>query len=145
MRLTLQTDFALRVLLYLAGRPDELSTVKEIASAYKVSHNHLVKVAHRLVQLGYVEGVRGHSGGIRLGREPSAILVGDVVRRMEPDFDLVECFDRTANSCAITGECSLRGPLHEAQRAFFSALDRYTLADLISVPGMRRQLVRLRA
>jgi Rrf2 family nitric oxide-sensitive transcriptional repressor len=145
MRLNLQTDFALRTLLYLSSHPDDLSTITEIAGAYHISRNHLVKVAHRLVKLGFIEGVRGHAGGLRLARPATMINVGDVVRKVEPDFDLVECFEPATNSCVVSRDCALKAPLREARNAFLAALDRYTLADLVAVPGMARQLIRLRA
>lgn len=143
MRLTRQADFSLRTLLFLARQPGELSTVGEIARAYQVSENHLVKVAHRLGRAGFVVTVRGHAGGLRLGRPASAIGIGDVVRAMEPDLDLVECFDRAQNTCLVASACSLKGVLYEARHAFVAVLDRYTLADLVAVPGMLHQLKRL--
>jgi Rrf2 family nitric oxide-sensitive transcriptional repressor len=145
LRLNLQTDLALRLLLYLSRHPDELATITEVAAGYRISRNHLVKVAHRLGKLGFVEGVRGHSGGLRLGRPATLINIGDVVRKMEPDFDLVECFDPAQNTCVVSRECALKAPLREARNAFLAALDRYTLADIAAVPGMARQLTRLRA
>jgi Rrf2 family nitric oxide-sensitive transcriptional repressor len=144
MRLAVQTDYALRLLIYLAAHPERLSSVGEVAEAYAISKNHLVKVAHRLGQFGYIETIRGHAGGIRLGRPAHTINVGEVVRRFEPDFQIVECFDHRRNQCAITRECALKGPLYEAQAAFLTALDRYTIADGIAHPALRDHLVALR-
>ena len=145
LRLTVHTDYALRVLTYLAAEPERLSSVGEIAEAFEISRNHLVKVAHELGRHGYIETFRGRGGGIRLGRPSHTINVGEVVRKFEPDFDVVECFDRERNTCAIVRECSLKGPLYEAQVAFLAALDRYTIADAVRHSGLTAKLVQLRS
>jgi Rrf2 family transcriptional regulator, nitric oxide-sensitive transcriptional repressor len=126
MRLTRYTDYALRVLLYLGAQPEKVSSISEIASAYGISQNHLMKVAHELGKAGYVEGVRGRSGGIRMARPADKINVGAVVRGTEEGFDLADC-----GSCVIAPACGLTGVLSEALAAFMAVLDRYTLADLL--------------
>ena len=130
MRLTLYTDYSLRVLLYLAVRPDRLSSTAEIARAYGVSQNHLTKVVHDLRHAGYVASVRGRFGGIRLARPAGEIVVGDVVRHTEDDFRLAGC-DR----CVIAPACGLSGALDEALAAFMAVLDGYRLADLAAKRG----------
>ena len=131
MRLTVYTDYSLRVLMFLAVKGDELATIAEIAKAYAISKNHLMKVVHQLGLAGYVETVRGKGGGLRLARPPQDIVLGKVVRRTEPDMALVPCFDPDDASCAIFSGCMLRGVLSEARDAFLAALDRHTLADLV--------------
>ena len=131
MRLTRYTDYALRTLMYLGLRPDDISTIEDIAGHYGISRNHLMKIVHRLGRAGLVETVRGRGGGLRLGRAPDKIGIGDVVRLTEDDLALVECFDADTNRCVIAGGCVLQGVLHEALDAFLSALDGYTLADLL--------------
>ena len=131
MRLTVYTDYSLRVLMFLAIKGDELATIAEIAKAYAISKNHLMKVAHQLGLAGYVETVRGKGGGLRLAREPQDIVLGEVVRRTEPEMALVPCFDPADVSCAIFSGCVLRGVLSEARGAFLATLDRHTLADLV--------------
>ena len=126
MKLTRYTDYALRVLMHLAAKPDRLSSIGEIARSYAISQNHLMKVVHDLRQQGYVAAVRGRSGGIRLGRPASEIVVGEVVRHTEEGFDLVDC-----GSCLIARACGLTGVLGEALGAFMAVLDRHTLADLV--------------
>lgn len=126
MRLTRYTDYAMRVLLYLGAQPEKVCSIGEIARAYGISRNHLMKVAHDLGKAGYVEGVRGRSGGIRLARPAEKINVGAVVRGSEEGFELVEC-----GSCVIAPACRLSGVLDEALAAFLAVLDRYTLADLL--------------
>lgn len=126
MRLTRYTDYAMRVLLYLGAQPEKVCSIGEIARAYGISQNHLMKVAHDLGKAGYVEGVRGRSGGIRLARPAEKINVGAVVRGSEEGFELVEC-----GSCVIAPACRLSGVLDEALAAFLAVLDRYTLADLL--------------
>ena len=136
MQLTMFSDYALRILIYLAAPPkdreEKLPSLLDISRAYGISFNHLSKVAHRLSQLGYVQAQRGRSGGLRLSREPREIRIGRVVRDTEPNFHIVECFDTDHNTCPIVRACGLIRPLHEAQQAFLAVLDRYTLADAVS-------------
>ena len=129
MQLTFYTDYALRVLLYLSRMPNELSTITEVSEFYKISKNHLVKVVHSLAQLGFIISIQGKGGGIRLAKSPSEISIGEVVRKMEPNFCLVECFNLQTNHCVITHVCRLKGILSQGIEAFFKVLDNYTLAD----------------
>lgn len=130
MNLTKFTDYSLRVLLYLAERPEKLSRITEIAEWYGISKPHLVKVVHQLAQFGYVKSVQGRNGGIYLNKPSSDITVGQIVRQTEPDFHVVECFDATNNTCRITNHCSLKHALHNATNAFLTVLDKTTLASL---------------
>src|SRR5579872_3631199 len=107
MRLTAFTDYTLRALIYLALRPDRLVTIADIATAYDISANHLMKVVHQLAQTGDIETVRGQRGGVRLARPPEAINLGSVVRRTEPDLELVACFGE-AQRCVIQEGCVLQ-------------------------------------
>lgn len=135
MRMTMYTDFSLRILIYLAIRPTgQKATVPEIAESYGISKNHLMKVAQHLAKLGYIESTRGRGGGLRLLHEPSQINVGKVVRQMEDDFHIVECFDRERNTCPITPVCSLKHALGRALQAYLAVLDEYTLQDLAHNP-----------
>jgi Rrf2 family transcriptional regulator, nitric oxide-sensitive transcriptional repressor len=131
MRLTTFSDYGLRVLIYLAVHRGSLATIAEIARAYGISANHLMKVVHHLAQQGHVETVRGKGGGMRLAREPADINVGTVIRQSEDNFTFVECFDAETSDCRIAPACHLKNVLGEAMEAFFTALDRYTLADLV--------------
>lgn len=140
MRLTLYTDYSLRVLMYLAADPDQTSTIQEIANGYNISKNHLMKVAYELGQAGYVETVRGRNGGLRLLRAANEIRLGDLVRECEGDFTLVECFDPEHNQCVLTPVCKLKDVLKEALDAYFQSLNRHTLEDLIQ---QKRVLVKL--
>lgn len=132
MRLNVQTDYALRLLMHLAVNKDALITIAEVAERFRISRNHLMKVAHILGREGFVEAVRGRSGGLRLGRPPEDIRIGDVVRRMEGDFALVECFQGGKGECLIAPACRLKGALHKAMAAFLAALDQYTLQNLVT-------------
>ena len=141
MRLTVYTDYSLRVLMYLGIRPDRLCTIQEIATAYDISRNHLMKVAHQLGLAGYVDTVRGRGGGLRLARPPAQIGIGAVVRACEEDFRLVECFDPERNRCVITPACRLTAMLAEALDAYLAVLDSYTLADLLRDDTRLRRLL----
>lgn len=145
MRLTLHTDYALRILMHLALAPGRLVTISEVAASFSISRNHLVKVAHELGQAGFVETMRGRGGGLRLARPPEEIAIGDVVRAMEEDFRIVECFDRDANSCCIAPACRLKRLLKEALDAWAAVLDGATLADLVERPAPLRRLLALTA
>lgn len=143
MRLTFYSDYSLRLLMYCATRPDELVTIQEVADAYRISKNHLMKVAFELGRKGYLETVRGRGGGLKLARPPNKIGLGQVVREVEEDFTMVECFDPKINKCAITGPCRLRGALSRALKAYLAVLDEYTLADLaIDHPMLSRILLK---
>jgi Rrf2 family transcriptional regulator, nitric oxide-sensitive transcriptional repressor len=131
MRLTVFTDYALRVLLVLATRTDNLVTISDISSAFGISEAHLMKVTHALGKTGWVETVRGRNGGMRLGTDHRKLRLGQVVQRLESDFALVECLGE-ANQCVLTGGCGLERALLLARDAFFAELDRYTLADLVN-------------
>ncbi len=130
VRLTVYTDYALRLLMYVALKKEGLVTIQEVAGAYGISRNHLMKVAYDLGRFGYLETVRGRGGGLRLARAPEKIGLGDVVRRMEEDFTLVECFATGASTCRIDGPCRLQHVLNDALKAYLGVLDRYSLADL---------------
>ena len=134
MRLTLFSDYAIRVLIYAAAADGRLVTIEEIANAYGISRSHLMKVVNSLTKAGYLKGVRGRSGGVTLAMPGSEINLGAVVRATEPDFALVECFTRE-NRCAISGCCRLPNILNEALGAFVATLDRYALSDITLHPA----------
>jgi Rrf2 family nitric oxide-sensitive transcriptional repressor len=136
MKLTLFTDYSIRVLLYLGARPERLCSIGEVAQGYRISQNHLMKVVNRLAREGYVESVRGRSGGIRLGRAPVDINLGALIRSTEDGFDLVDC-----GSCIVAPACGVTGVLDEAVRAFLAVLDRYTLADMLTSRLRLRELL----
>jgi len=140
MRLNKHTDYALRVLLYLAVRSGERITTQTIAESYEVSTNHLHKVVRALRELGLVRSRRGVQGGIELARAPEQISVGAVVRSLEDERGLVECFRPETDACAVSPACHLKGALWQAQEAFYATLDPVTLAECI-----RRRASRLRA
>jgi len=130
MQLTSHTDYALRLLIYLAVHGGNgQATVQDAATRYGISANHLAKVAQRLVQLGYISGHRGRGGGLKLACAESDIRIGDVVRQTE-NLELVECF-RANSACPIEPACGLKSILNRAQQAFLEVLDGYTLEDLV--------------
>lgn len=130
MRLTQFSDYSLRLLVYLAERPDISCTVREIAEWYGISRHHLIKVAHNLAKLGFVASSKGQGGGLRLAKPATDISLADVVRRTEPDFNIVECFDMTTNTCRIARGCGLKHVLRGAANSFMAHLESHTLASL---------------
>lgn len=135
MRLTQHTDYAIRALMFAASRhirqgPEALSSIQEIAEAYGISRNHLMKVVNRLAQAGMLQTVRGRNGGLRLGRDPADLRLGEVVRVVEEDMALVECFGGES-SCPLNDGCRLASALDQARTDFLASLDRHTLADLV--------------
>jgi Rrf2 family nitric oxide-sensitive transcriptional repressor len=139
MRLTTQTDYALRVLMHAALLNGELDRIDAVATDFGVSRNHLSKVVHNLSAQGYVQTVQGRNGGFRLARDPEEICVGQVVRDFEPDFNLVECFDSATSQCCIQKNCVLAGEFDAALAAFLSHLDRVSLSDLVQPRRSLRQ------
>lgn len=133
MRLTQMADYALRLLIYVARQDERLCTIAEVARAHDISEAHLMKVTHQLALGGFLETVRGKGGGMRLAALPQDINLGAVVRSMEPDFDLVECF-APGNRCVITGRCQLTAILHGALQHFMQELDSHSLAELLPRP-----------
>lgn len=129
MRLTLYTDYSLRVLLYLASKPEATATITEIAEYYNISRNHLVKVVHSLGIHEFITTSRGKNGGIRLARSAEDIVLSEVVRKTEPDMDLLECFNPQTDNCVISPTCRLKSMLYESRSAFMAVLERNTLAD----------------
>ncbi|MFP3456308.1 Rrf2 family transcriptional regulator [Psychrobacter sp. SIMBA_152] len=160
MRLTNYSDYALRSLIYLAMRPDPslLANISDIADSYNISKSHLTKIIHQLGQLGYIESVRGKNGGIRLARAPKDMNLGVLIKQIEPDFNLVECFavpvshddseqgahqadlpvtfieeeKNKSLGCVISPACQLKSVFFEALTAFVNVLERYTLADILN-------------
>ncbi len=130
MRLTLHTDFALRVLIQVGVNEGKLTTIKEIAQTFHISKAHLMKVVNDLSQKGYLDTVRGRNGGIRLMRRPRDINIGQVVRETENQLDVIGCLEHKGY-CPIQRVCVLRGLLSDATEAFLAVLDEHTLADLI--------------
>ncbi|HUN53100.1 MAG TPA: Rrf2 family transcriptional regulator [Candidatus Sulfotelmatobacter sp.] len=142
MRLTLHTDFALRVLIQVGINDGALTTIDGIAKGFGISKNHLMKVVNDLSQKGYLDTVRGRNGGIRLMRKPSEINVGQVVRETEGQLEILGCLHQTGY-CRIEPACVLRGVVQDAADAFISVFDRYTLADLIKPRNALASLLRL--
>jgi len=131
MQLTSYTDYSLRALLYIGKYPDRLVTVSEITDHYSVSRNHMVKVVHNLGTHGFIQTVRGKSGGMRLAKNPEEINIADVVSLTEPHMNIQECFSRETNTCPMIDSCKLKGALYKARRAFMQVLEEQTLADML--------------
>jgi len=132
MRLTTFSDYTLRLLMYLALERSRLVTTSEVAAAFEVSENHLMKVVQELASAGVIESVRGRGGGLRLAREPGGIRIGEVIRRSEGEAPVVECLSGRPSSCPIAPVCKLQGVLANAFEALYEQLDQHTLADLVA-------------
>ncbi|MBE2895210.1 RrF2 family transcriptional regulator [Spirabiliibacterium falconis] len=131
MKLNKFTDYSLRVLIYLAMKKDALSTIQEIAHAYQISENHLMKVIHNLSKLGFIISKRGKGGGILLANTPEKINLGDIIQKVEGDDPYVKCTD-----CCIVPHCQLPSIFEQALAAFYSMLRQYSLHDVISQPEL---------
>ncbi|CFQ62177.1 transcriptional repressor NsrR [Yersinia similis] len=128
VQLTSFTDYGLRALIYMASLPDgQMTSISQVTEVYGVSRNHMVKIINQLSRVGLVTAVRGKNGGIRLGKPADQILIGDVVRQMEP-LSLVNC---SSDFCHITPACRLKQVLNQAVQSFLKELDNYTLADMV--------------
>lgn len=133
MQITRFTDLGLRVLMYLSmgERDTARATITELAERLAVSRNHLVKVVHRLAQLGLVATTRGKGGGMALARPADQYHLGDVVRALEDNPSLIDC---GAPPCVLARNCQLKSALDDALQAFFERLNQYTLADAVRAP-----------
>ena len=140
MRLTTFSDYTLRVLMFLAVERDRLATIPEIAAAYGISENHLMKVVHQLARSGVIESVRGKGGGIRLMRDPAEIRLGQIVRTSEGPSAIVECLSDQPETCKIVPACRLAPILVRAFDELYATLDEYSLADLVNKPDQTNQL-----
>ncbi|PTE32865.1 BadM/Rrf2 family transcriptional regulator [Mammaliicoccus fleurettii] len=139
MKLTQYTDYSLRVLMYLAQQ-NKQSQIEEIANFYGISKNHLTKVVHQLVKLGYLKSIRGRNGGIILNKSPRDINIGKLVRLTEDHFELVECFNMETNTCPIALNCGLQGALNHALNEYLLTLDKYYLSHIIPKNTLKETL-----
>lgn len=141
MRLTRQTNYAIRILMYCAANDGHLSRIPEIAAAYSVSELFLFKILQPLVEHRLVETVRGRNGGVRLGRAASDITLFDVVRVTEDNFSMAECFEKDATECPLVDSCALNEALRKALGAFFDVLESYSIEDLTRSRNSLRELL----
>lgn len=132
MRLTKQTNYAIRILMYCAANDGKLSQIPEIASAYNLSEAFLFKILKPIVKHGFVESTRGRNGGIKLARDASNIKLSEIVRITEDNFAMADCFEADGTDCPLLNHCGLNMALREALDAFFAVLDKFTIKDLIS-------------
>ena len=140
MQLTQFTDYSLRALIYIS-LSEKLCTVSDIANAYSISSNHLVKVIHNLSKMGMIKTTRGQGGGIVQACNPLDINLGALVLQLEPGFDLVPCFNADKVNCCIAPVCKLKQILFEAKEKFIEVLKKYTLADILENPVMLKNLL----
>lgn len=140
MQLNKFTDYGLRVLMHLMASAPERVSVNKIATTFDISEHHVAKVASELVKGGFVVSGRGRTGGLLLAKKPDQIVIGEVVRYLAGDVPVAECFTKNQN-CRAYDQCGLRGPLFEAQQAFFTVLDKYTLGDVVAQRALMRELL----
>lgn len=143
MRLTRQTNYAIRILMYCAANDGKLSRIPEIAAAYGVSELFLFKILQPLVENGLAATVRGRNGGVKLGRPAAEITLFDVVRVTEESFAMAECFEADASDCPLIDSCSLNEALRKALGAFFDVLESYTIEQLVRTKPNIRQLLQI--
>ena len=129
MRLTTFTDYGVRTMMRLAGAPDRLFTIEEISTELEVSRNHLTKIIQNWGKGGYIQTLRGKGGGFRLAKDPAQITLGEIVRWLEPDTAIVECFRKDGGRCTLTAQCRFKSRLRAAGNAFLAELDRATLKE----------------
>jgi Rrf2 family transcriptional regulator, nitric oxide-sensitive transcriptional repressor len=144
MRLTVYTDYTLRVMIYLSLKfqDGKVVTIDEMAQAYGISRSHLTKIVNELSQSGFIETLRGRAGGARLARSPDRITLGEVVRMAEKDFAVVQCQDMALEAdCAVFQACNLKRGLRRAVDAFMQELDKMTFEEAVSAPAMAASLL----
>lgn len=145
MQLTKYSDYSMRVLIYLALNGDRLVGIEEIAKAFAISRNHLVKVVAQLGKLGYINAKRGPAGGMQLAVAPAEIRLGELIRQTEPHFDIVECFDPEKNECSISPICRLKSILAQASSRFIEELEQYSIADVVGNEEQLAEFIRIEA
>lgn len=138
MKLSLFSDYSLRVLIYASLRDGQFQ-LKDVSKAFGISRNHLAQVVHRLGQLGYLETRRGRGGGCRLAQPASEVRLGRLFQQTEDQPVVMECFDPKTNSCRLAGHCRAQGALTQAMAAFYATLDQYTIADIAT--GSRNEAI----
>jgi len=138
MQLSRHSDYTLRVLMYLAARPDERATLARVAKFYDISHEHLRKVVYGLAKMGYIHTFQGKGGGFELAHAPAKINIGSLLKALENDRPLIDC---VGLSCRLAAACSLNSALSQARDAFFDTLSKFSLADLVSKRAALRELV----
>ncbi len=143
MRLTQQTNYAVRTLIYCAVNPDKPSKVADIAASFTMSEAHLFKIMKILVDANMISTIRGRNGGVVLARPAKDITVGEVVRAAEENFQLAECFNSGRRDCPLIPSCGFNGLLHEALEAFMAVLDRQTIAELAADRSNIRELLKM--
>lgn len=143
MKLTSYTDYSIRVLIYLGINDDRLCTSSEISEFYGISRNHLAKIIHQLSSLNLIESFKGASGGIKLALAPKEINLGKLIRKTEPDFNIVECFNTNGNTCRISPICKLKSIFNESTNAFLKNLDKYSLKDILKNKSDLKKLIQL--
>jgi len=127
MRHAKYTDYGIRILIYLYNRRDQRVTTREVSRYFNVSYNHLAKVIHHLGRQKLIEIYRGRGGGYKLAEKATKCTLGEIVRLLETDFTLVECFNVKENKCRITPYCRVKGHLQNALNMYFKELDKVTL------------------
>ncbi|WP_274424391.1 iron-responsive transcriptional regulator RirA [Chelativorans sp. YIM 93263] len=138
MRLTRQTNYAIRILMYCAANEGQLSRIPDIARAYSLSDLFLFKILQPLVENGFVQTVRGRNGGVRLAKPAEEINLFEVVRATEDSFAMAECFENDSAECPLVDSCGLNEALRNALGAFFEVLASYSIRDLVDArPNMR--------
>jgi len=142
MQLTQFTDFSLRALIYIATKKTKC-TINDIANAYNISDNHLIKIIHNLSKLELINTTRGKNGGITLAANPAKINLGTLIQQLESHFDLVPCFNAEKSNCCIAPACKLKRILQEAQKSFMNVLNQYTLADVLQNQSDLRRLLHI--
>jgi Rrf2 family nitric oxide-sensitive transcriptional repressor len=141
MQLSKFTDYGLRVLMQLTVEPGRRVSVREISETFSISEHHVAKVASQLTRGGFIVSGRGRAGGLALAKLDADINIGTVVRYLSGDVPVAECFATGSSGCKAMPQCGLRGPLAEAQAAFFGVLEKYTLADVVSNKALLRELL----
>ena len=141
MQLTLQSDYTLRILIYISYHQEKIVTIQHIADFYKISAHHLTRIIHKLGELGYITTIRGKGGGFFLAKKPSEINIGELIEEIESHFHIVECFDPSKKSCKILGACLLRPLLAEATQKFIETLKQKTLSDFVTNNSKLKKII----
>ena len=131
MTLSKFSDYAFRILILLGNNPDTIFTVDSISQTLELSNHHIKKIVYKLATSGYIDSSKGRNGGLRLGKNPADINLGELLKITEDNLNIVECFSKENNTCNISSSCKLKGVIGTAINSFMDVFNNYTLADVL--------------
>ena len=130
MQLNKFTDYGLRILMYVAQPQENPYTISELSQRLEISENHAIKIVHFMAKQSWLITSRGKGGGVRLNTITLSLKLGEIVKTLEGNSTIVECYNPP---CILVKNCGLKNLLAQALTAFYESLNQYTLADALKL------------